>query len=143
MLRKIALFAFVFSSCYAFSQFETKELSITRIDQPPKIDGILDEEIWKTLPTANDFFMLEPDNLLSERASYKTVVKMAYDNKAIYIGAYLYDHEPNKILKQFSQRDNIFVQADFFSVNINTLNDGINETVFMLPARALLAIPEK
>ena len=48
----------------------------------------------------------------------------------IYIAAYLYDANPDAILKQFSQRDDIFVQADTFAASINTYNDGINETRF-------------
>ncbi|WP_340198714.1 DUF5916 domain-containing protein [Ascidiimonas sp. W6] len=144
MLRKIFFFITISSVLTPlFSQSQTKELIITRIDNSPKIDGKLDEEIWKNLPAASDFYMLEPDNTALERSSHQTKVKMAYDDKAIYIAAYMFDNEPKRILKQFSQRDNIFVQADFFSVNINTLNDGINETVFYVTSAGTIGDSRK
>ena len=42
----------------------------------------------------------------------------------------MFDPNPDKILRQLSQRDEVFVQADLFYVALNTLNDGINETRF-------------
>ena len=121
----------LFLSLPVLSQNIKKEIKATRIETPPKIDGKLDDEVWNSLPAFGDFYMLEPNNTgVKERETHKTVVKMAYDDKAVYFGVYLYDNDPDKILKQFSQRDQIFVQSDFFSININTLNDGINETNF-------------
>lgn len=143
MLRKIIIILLLFTSVYAFSQKTKKELIITRINTPPNIDGILDEAIWKKLPKASGFYMLEPDNTAKERSTHLTEVKMAYDDKAIYIAAYLYDNEASRILKQFSQRDDVFVQADNFSVNINTLNDGINETVFYVTSAGTIGDSRK
>ncbi|NER13810.1 hydrolase [Leptobacterium flavescens] len=130
MLQKTLVLIFLLSTLSLFSQTDRKSLKATRIDNAPKIDGKLDDEVWADLPAYGDFFMFQPSNTGTERETHKTQVKMAYDDKAVYFAVYLYDNEPDRILKQFSQRDNIFVQSDFFSVNINTLNDGINETVF-------------
>ncbi len=107
-----------------------KELKATRITNPPKIDGQLDDGIWKELPKYGDFYMLQPSNEGLAPEDRQSDIQFAYDDKAIYIAAYMYDSAPDKILKQFSQRDNIFVQADNIFVGINTLNDGINETRF-------------
>ncbi len=122
----------IFSISYSLTaQIKQKEIRATRINTTPKIDGVLDDEVWKNLPVYGDFLMLQPNNNgEKERITHKTEVKMAYDNKAVYFAVYLYDDDPDKILKQFSQRDQIFVQADWFSININTLNDKINETNF-------------
>lgn len=130
MLQKLSIVILLFTTLSTFSQTTQKTIKATRIDNPPKIDGVLDDDVWKNLPEYGDFFMLEPNNTGSERETHKTAVKMAYDDKAVYFAVYLYDNEPDKILKQFSQRDNVFAQADFFSININTLNDGINESIF-------------
>ncbi len=130
-LQKLSLVVILcFTTLSIFSQNTQKLIKATRIDTPPKIDGKLDDSIWQNLPAHGGFFMLEPNNTGNERETHKTEVKMAYDNKAVYFAVYLYDNDPEKILKQFSQRDNVFAQADFFSININTLNDGINETNF-------------
>ena len=111
---------------------QQKEITAERISKPPKIDGILDDEVWKSLPAYGDFYMWQPGNEGTIPDNLKSEVKMAYDNKAVYIAAYLYDDQPDKILRQFSQRDNVFVQADNFRIGINTYNDGINETRFYI-----------
>ena len=35
----------------------SKNVSATRITNPPKIDGVLDDDIWQTLPEYSDFYM--------------------------------------------------------------------------------------
>lgn len=114
------------------AQQEKKTLRAQRIDNPPKIDGVLDDQVWKTLPVQNSFNPYEPGNEGTIDPRYKSEVQMAYDDKAIYVAAHLYDPDPESIFKQFSQRDEIFVQADHFSMALNTYNDGINETHFFV-----------
>jgi hypothetical protein len=55
-------------------------------------------------PEATNFIMFQPDNgrTIPEK---KTIVKVIYDNDAIYVAALLYDDEPDKIRKEISQRD--------------------------------------
>ena len=113
---------------------QKKILNATRIDTPPKIDGKLDDDVWDGLPIAKDFVQLNPEDGTPEPETHKTEVKLAYDDDAIYVAAYLYDNAPNEILKQFGQRDNFDVQADFFVVSFNPFNDGINETKFGVTA---------
>lgn len=117
------------STGFLFSQ-DTKILNAERISVAPKIDGVLDDNIWKSLPVYGDFHMFEPGNDGTIEENQRTEVKMAYDDKAIYIAAYLYDPNPEGIARQFSQRDEVFAQADHFMVALNTYNDGINETRF-------------
>ena len=74
--------------------------------------------------------MWQPGNEGDVTEEYKTEVKIAYDNTAVYVAAYMSDPEPDKILSQFSQRDEVYVQADLFYIALNTYNDGINETRF-------------
>ncbi|MDH7445817.1 DUF5916 domain-containing protein [Aquimarina sp. 2201CG14-23] len=130
-LSTIASMLFSLHTIILCSQ-EKKEIIAQRINSAPKIDGILDDEIWENIPANGDFSMWQPGNEGVIPQNLQTEVKMAYDNKAIYFAAYLYDDEPDKILRQFSQRDNVFAQADFFNISINTYNDGINETRFFI-----------
>jgi hypothetical protein len=128
MFRLILCSFFLISLSVASQQ--KKSLEATRIENAPKIDGILDDNIWQALPAYGDFAMYEPGNEGTIDPKYRTEVKMAYDDKAVYVAAYLYHPEPDKILSQFSQRDEVFVQADYFMISLNTYNDGINETRF-------------
>lgn len=124
----IFLLLFILTQQFVFSQ--TKELTATRITTPPKIDGILDDSIWDQLTTYGDFHMFEPGNEGVIPEDFRTEIKMAYDDKAVYIAAYMYDPAPDSIPSQFSQRDEVRSQADNFVVALNTYNDGINETRF-------------
>ncbi len=122
--------------CLLFCSFvlgqTKKNLEATRITTPPKIDGILDDSIWDELPTYGDFKMFQPGNDGEVDPEYQSEVKFAYDNNAVYIAAYMYHPNPAAILKQFSQRDEVNVQADRLTVALNTYNDGINETRFFV-----------
>ena len=130
MTRVFLLILILFFSSTAISQQQDKSIDVPRISTPPKIDGILDDTVWESIPASGDFVMFEPGNEGAIPDNLQTEVKMAYDDKAIYIAAYLYHHNPESIASQFSQRDEIFVQADHFMVGLNTYNDGINETRF-------------
>ncbi|MGB0949692.1 MAG: DUF5916 domain-containing protein, partial [Marinirhabdus sp.] len=115
-----------------FSQTPQKTLGAARISDPPKIDGVLDDPVWRSLPRYGDFNMYQPGNEGSVPQGYGTEIQFAYDNKAVYVAAYMSDPKPSEIASQFSQRDNVNVQADVFSVALNTYNDGINETRFFV-----------
>jgi Domain of unknown function (DUF5916)/Carbohydrate family 9 binding domain-like len=107
-----------------------KVLSAQRIEDSPTIDGDLSDAIWQNIPPSGDFHMYQPGNEGTIPTDYQSEVKMAYNDKAVYIAAYLYDPNPKEILQQYSQRDDVFAQADRLAVAINTYNDGINETRF-------------
>ncbi|MFC5045840.1 DUF5916 domain-containing protein [Aquimarina hainanensis] len=127
---RISLLLLFFST--AVIAQDKKVLTATRIDTPPTIDGILTDKIWDELPSFGDFHMWQPGNDGDIPSSIRSEVKMGYDDKAVYFAAYLYDDKPEQILRQISQRDDVFVQADFFVISLNTYNDGLNETRFFV-----------
>lgn len=116
-------------SLFSFSSIlaqDKKTLQIERTETPPKIDGVLDDAAWVNAMEAKDFTEFRPTMGLAEKEFQKTVVKMTYDDTAIYIAAYLYD-KPELIIKQITSRDN-FGQNDFFLVVFNPNNDAQNDT---------------
>ena len=124
------LFLIVFSPAI-YSQKKT--IQAKSISEKIIIDGKFNEEIWKTAPIATDFVMFQPDNGKKISPDKKTDVRILYDNEAIYISATLYDNEPQKILKEITQRDNIGT-ADLFGVFINGFNDGQQDFQFFVSA---------
>lgn len=112
------------------SQQSDSKIIAHRITQAPKVDGVLNDAIWESIAPSGDFKMFEPGNEGDIASTKQTEVKMAYDDQAVYIAAYLYHDNPQDIARQFSQRDEIFVQADHFMVGLNTYDDGLNETRF-------------
>ena len=112
---------------------QKKTLQTRFISENIIIDGKIEEAAWKTAPIASDFIMFEPDNGKKIPENKKTEVKVLYDNDAIYVAALMYDNEPNKIMKEISQRDN-FGSSDLFGVFINGFNDGQQDFRFIVSA---------
>lgn len=108
-----------------------KTYQIQVIDSPPVIDGVVNESVWDRIPIATDFIMFRPGNGDKAPEAYRTEVRLAYDNEAIYVAAMLYDSHPEIIPMQFSTRDN-FAQTDFFLLALNPNNDGVNDTEFVV-----------
>lgn len=118
---------------FALGYGQKKTLQTKFISEKITLDGKLDEAIWQTVPVATDFTMFQPDNGKKVEENKRTEVRVLYDNEAIYIGALLYDNEPNKILKEISKRDD-FGTADFFGVFVNGYNDGQQNFQFFVNA---------
>jgi len=129
-MSKFILSSLLLFTCLSGLAQEKKSVEAVRISSPPKIDGVLDDSVWDSVPIASDFNMWQPGNEGEITEEYKTEVKIAYDNTAVYVAAYMFDPDPDNILSQFSQRDEVYVQADLFYIALNTYNDGINETRF-------------
>ncbi|MDG5491923.1 carbohydrate binding family 9 domain-containing protein [Psychroserpens sp. SPM9] len=127
--RLILITLLLLFSFFANAQ-EKKQLQIERTNTPPKIDGILDDAVWQTAKEAKGFTQFRPDAGVKDSTENRTIVKMTYDDKAIYVAAYLYD-DPSKIMRQLTSRDN-FGQADFFGLILNPNNDAQNDTEFFV-----------
>jgi len=132
-MKNAIIVSMLFFTTLIYSQISKKELTAIRISEAPKIDGILDEPVWEKGKIGSDFVMYEPGDGDKERDDQKTNVKILYDDKGIYIAGYLYDSEPDKILKQLTDRDN-FGNSDVFGISISPNNDGQNEFAFMVTA---------
>jgi len=133
-MKNLVLLLTVFVTLNAIGQssniFEKKSINVSRIDKSPTIDGILDETFWLVADEAKDFVMFRPGDGDKEKER-RTIVKIAYDNEAIYFGATMYDPDPASIPTQFTSRDNIG-NADFLLISLNPNNDGQNDTEFLV-----------
>ena len=75
----------------------------------PKLDGVLDDEIWKTAPLHEGFRQRDPNE--GKPASERTTFQVAYDDEAIYFGIMCYDSEPDKIVSRVVRRDD-YIESD-------------------------------
>ena len=134
MINKFGITLFICLSSILFSFSQTKKsVSTKKTAENISIDAELNEESWKNAEIATDFVSLEPKNGTPIPEEFKTEVKILYSDDAIYIGAALYDPNPEKILKELVERDNIGT-SDFFGVFINGYNDGQQEFRFFVTA---------
>ena len=107
-------------------------LKATRLARPPKIDGNPGDDCWKSLPVASDFITHRPSPY--KKSPFKTEVKIAYDDVAIYILGYMYDTEPQNIRRELGPRDNLEVATDLINVGFDTYDDDQNAFRFGVTA---------
>ncbi len=101
-----------------------KQATATRINKAPKLDGVLSDSVWRLAKPLTDFIQVFPE--LGKPAPRSTVVRILYDNDAIYVGAELSD-DPRLIRKQFTPRDaEGQADVDFFSIFFDTYLDQQN-----------------
>jgi hypothetical protein len=111
-------------------------LRALRVTDPIRIDGRLDEPIWMRADSASAFVAALPRDGLP--ASERTVVRVLYDADHLYIGAYLYDAQPERLFSPGLEQDFETRDADMFGVSLDTFLDRQNSVMFGVnPAGAL------
>ena len=129
MIRYYLCIFLIGFSFFAIAQSSQKILNAQRTTAVIKIDGNLDEVVWKNAVPATDFIEWRPDFGKPEDASTKTIVYILYDNTSVYVGGYCYERTKDSISKELVGRDVIGVN-DFLGVIFDTYNDKINGVGF-------------
>src|SRR5258706_10289745 len=101
-MRVFFILLFTLIAVCAFSQPPVKKLVAVKTNTPPKIDGILDDEVWKNVPIATDFVELQPTAGRHEKPEERTEIKIIYDNTAIYIAARMYEPDRRKVARELT-----------------------------------------
>ncbi len=129
MIKPIFILS-VFLLCYTgiYAQIAKKRIDAVHANASIRIDGIPDEEAWKSAQSASDFIQQIPYN--GKPSVLKTDVKFMYDNSGLYIAAIMHDPHPDSILRQLGLRDATDLNADFFEFQLCPFNDGINAFTF-------------
>ena len=78
-------------------------LAAVRTSEPPRIDGRLDDSIWRTAARITEFFQQRP--LEGAPASEKTEVYVAYDSENIYFGIHAHYSDRKLIRANRVDRD--------------------------------------
>jgi len=116
---------------FAFAQnLEKAQLSIQSTSEKIAIDGMLDEAIWQNAEVATNFWKQSPiDGVQAEK---QTEVRMAYDEKNVYLAATCWDDD-NYVIQ--SLKRDIFGDSDEFSVFIDPVNEQTNGFAFGVNAK--------
>ena len=101
-----------------------------------KLDGKLDESFWNSISGISDFLVQEP--IEGGIPTEKTVIKIAYDNKYLYIGAIFYDSDPEGIKAFKMRKDAPLNTDDRFMWILDTYLDGRNAYFFEINPRGLM-----
>jgi hypothetical protein len=107
-----------------------RQVVATKVTEPLRIDGSLNEPAWARADVARDFTQSEPRE--GQPASEATEVMVLFDDHFLYVGARMRDSDPaheivNDIRKDFREDD-----QDDFEVIIDTFRDRRNGYVFIV-----------
>ncbi|HEX9829635.1 MAG TPA: DUF5916 domain-containing protein [Bacteroidota bacterium] len=85
-----------------------------------RIDGIIDEPVWRTAQRADGFIQRRPNQ--GAPATQQTEAWVLYDDDAVYVAARMYDASPDSVVGELFRRDGT-VLSDWFSVVIDSYFD--------------------
>jgi hypothetical protein len=120
--------AMLFSASMVSGQNTGRVARATFVDEAPTIDGFIDDAVWARAEPITGFVQQVP--IEGNPATEKTEVRILYDERAIYIGAILYDSQPDEILITDSRRDSGLGGMDSFQIIFDTYHDRQNGFVF-------------
>ena len=102
------------------SHAEKRSYTTVRADQAPRIDGHVDEAVWKQVNWSSEFLQREP--VEGELPTGQTAFKILYDDENLYLAYHAKDPEPEKMASILSRRDHF--PGDWVEVNIDSYHDG-------------------
>ena len=125
--------------------------TVHHVTTPPKIDGDINDDVWKQAAWTTDFQDIEGD--LKPKPPLKTRVKMLWDDSCLYIAAQM--EEPQVWAYQHHHDDIVYLENDFelfinpnntthqyfeFEVNpINTIFDLFLNKPYKIGGNALIS----
>ncbi|MCH7549089.1 MAG: carbohydrate binding family 9 domain-containing protein [Candidatus Krumholzibacteriota bacterium] len=112
-----------------FSPNTNLVFTVPRGNQEVRIDGNLDEEMWRGAARLDNFTEIDPgDNV---KPAVETETYFVYDDENLYVGFVCYDDAPGEIRATITDRDNIF-QDDYIGILIDTFKDEQNAYEFFV-----------
>ena len=101
-----------------------------RVDQGPQLDGLLDEEVWLSAVVIDDFIQQEPSE--GDPATERTVVRLLYDARSLYIGVEAFDSDPEGVIATEMRRDSSrLFDEDNFQIILDTFDDSRSGYMFV------------
>jgi hypothetical protein len=99
MTRSVIFLLLIFCALEAGATTSKREMTATRTTQRIKIDGNLGKLHGHKHLKQVVYYLFSK---MGDPATKPSVVKVIYDNQAIYIGAVLYDAAPDSILREYT-----------------------------------------
>src|SRR5438552_10821660 len=101
-----------------------------RIDQAPRLDGVLDDQVWQKAAVIQEFTQQEPRE--GAPASERTEVRVLYDGRSLLIGVHAFDANPQGIVATEMRRDSDrLLDEDNFELIVDTFDDSRNGYMFV------------
>ncbi|MEL7533157.1 MAG: DUF5916 domain-containing protein, partial [Bacteroidota bacterium] len=134
----LSFLCLIFGTSLWGQQTDEFHLKAQNTDEIPLIDGILDENVWQTAASSKSaFIQASPNN--GQPSTSLTEVIVLYNDFSIYVGARLYDEQPELIQKELGLRDEMGKNTDLFSIGFDTYLNRQNAFLFMVTAAGVQA----
>ncbi len=104
------------------------EVRAVALQEEIRLDGSLDEAVWRTAPAATDFRQNQPTE--GQPATQRTEVRFAYDGAALYVGARMFDDRGAAGVQSRLVRRDGSANADYVELIFDTYHDHIGRLFF-------------
>jgi len=120
------------------AQEQVNTLSAYRLSDSDRVqlDGRMNESFWSKAEVTTGFRQREP--VEGAEPSEKTEVRVGYDNNTLFIGAMLFDSEPDGIIGFQKERDAFLFTDDRFMIVLDTFKDGRTGYLFEVNPAGLM-----
>jgi hypothetical protein len=99
-----------------------RQFRAVRVEQPPVIDGIIDDAVWQQANVITDFHQTRPGN--GTPTSERTEVYVVYDDDALYVAARMFDSDPELIAAPVIRHGQGMPSDDRLVVILDPFNTG-------------------
>ena len=125
----ISLFNCFFSNSQSNKYSDRPSLIIQSLDKDPTIDGdVLNDIIWNGIYPITNLYQMSPN--YQELSSEKTEIRVAYNDKKLFVSVVCFDSDSKNIVISDSARDSNLEDEDSFFFIIDTYNDQQNGFLF-------------
>ena len=104
------------------------EVRAVRVEESPKLDGLVDEKFWLDVPAAKDFIQQNPD--FGDSANQQTEVRFVFNGETLFIGVICFDEQPEEIVVSQTRRDGSLGEDDSIQIVLDTFKDQQNGYIF-------------
>ena len=104
---------------------QSTDIVIERTSVAPKIDGVLDDEVWTRVAPlpATDWASYNPVRGDRMADIYRTEARVTYDDRNIYFAFHCFDNEPDRIRTNVTRRDSSFAD-DWIALSLDSAGTG-------------------
>ena len=113
---------FFYQTPIVFSQ----TIEVKKLENPPMIDGNMDDDSWKEITPIVEFHIAELETTVPD----KTQIYIGYDDNALYVGFNCFQENAHIIANQ-TRKDGSFKFEDHVAIYIDTYHDKIRTIVLL------------
>lgn len=107
----------------------TAQTRAVRSSEQMTLDGLDREQVWAEAPVTDEFYQFTPAE--AGRARFRTTVRVAYDDRTLYVFVRAFDPNPDSLVALLSRRD-IRTPSEWIKVVVDGFRDRRSAMQFMV-----------